>query len=151
MKTWTPLFSSIVDSSVWGEDKDTKILWITLLAKKDRDGFVEMSLPGLARAAVLTLKECERSLKVLQSPDPHSRTKEHEGRRVKEVPGGWMVLNHALYRDEIARARQREQQRQWQAKYRLVKKQRPLPGETAEMRALARGDGDHAERLAQGE
>lgn len=32
MKTWTPLWSSIVDSSVWGESKETKILWITMLA-----------------------------------------------------------------------------------------------------------------------
>lgn len=133
MKTWTPLWSSIVDSSVWGLDKDTKIVWVTMLAKKDKDGFVESSLPGLARDAVLTIGEVEKALKILESPDKYSTTPDHEGRRIKTVVGGWVVLNHQKYRDEVAKARQREQQRRWQAEYRKRLKNRggcgPLQGE----------------------
>jgi hypothetical protein len=38
MNNWTPLWSTIIDSSVWGESKEVKILWITMLAKKDKNG-----------------------------------------------------------------------------------------------------------------
>lgn len=110
---WTPLWSSIVDSSVWGEDKDVKILWITMLAKKDKHGMVEMSLPGLARSAVLTLEECRRALDVLLAPDPHSRTSANDGRRVESVEGGWFILNHLQYREITKKLIQREQQSQW--------------------------------------
>lgn len=139
MKTWTPLWSSIVDSSVWGESKEVKILWITMLAKKDRNGFVEASVPGLARAAVLTLPECEKALKVLESPDPHSRSKAHHGKRVERVEGGWKVLNHLPYRDEMSAQYRREYQRQKQAEYRR-KKKAPLPGEGINDRAVKRGE-----------
>ena len=39
------------------------------------------------------------------SPDPDSRTKDHGGRRIEEIDGGWRLLNHAKYkaiRDEEA-------------------------------------------------
>jgi len=36
----------------------------------------------------------------LKSPDPYSRTKQDEGRRIKEVEGGWLVLNHKKYREK---------------------------------------------------
>lgn len=141
MKTWTPLWSSIVDSSVWGESKETKILWITMLAKKDRNGFVEASLPGLARAAVLSLPETEKAIKVLEAPDPHSRSKVNEGRRVKKVDGGWMVLNHFPYRDQMGAEYRREYQRQKQAQYRAKKKApKPLKGEVSYLKAEKRGE-----------
>lgn len=110
---WTPLWSSIVDSSVWGEDKDVKILWITMLAKRDKHGMVEMSLPGLARAAVLTLEECRKAIAVLLAPDPHSRTTSNEGRRIEAVEGGWFILNHLQYRNITKKLIQREQQAEW--------------------------------------
>ena len=141
MKTWTPLWSSIVDSSVWGETKETKILWITILAKKDRNGFVEASLPGLARAAVLTLAETEKAIKVLEYPDPHSRSKANEGRRIKKVEGGWTVLNHFPYRDEMSSQYRREYQRQKQAEYRSKKKNpQPLKGEVSYLKGVKRED-----------
>lgn len=153
MKTWTPLFNTIVDSSVWGESKDVKILWITMLAKKDSNGFVEGSLPGLARAAVLTPSECEKAMKVLESPDRYSTSPENDGRRVSKVDGGWMVLNHAKYRDEIERIRlerRREYNRRKQAEYRakskgsaLMKTQSDIVKEAAEKN----GDNYTTERL----
>lgn len=51
MSGYTKLFSSIIDSTIWRESKETKIVWITMLAKADRYGVVEASLPGLADAA----------------------------------------------------------------------------------------------------
>jgi hypothetical protein len=139
MKGWTPLWSTIIDSSVWGESKDVKILWITMLAKKDREGIVWGALPGLARAAVLEIKDCEAALKILTSPDPRSTTKAFEGRRVEKVDGGWKVLNHDLYRTAISKEYRLHYQAQKQKEYRARKRGKLLPGEAANERALREG------------
>lgn len=139
MKSWAPLWSMILDSSVWGESKDVKILWVTMLAKKDRDGIVWGALPGLARAAVLTLDECATALAILESPDSNSTSKAFEGRRVEKVPGGWKVLNHELYRDMISKEYRREYNRIKQQEYRAKKKGPKLPGEAINERAINQG------------
>lgn len=116
--SWTPLFSTIIDSSVWRTSKETRLVWITLLAKKNRDGFVRAALWALARDAGVTEDECRAAIQVLESPDPESHCKENEGRRIKAVDGGWMVLNHYMYRDLISKANQRAKQAAWQSEYR---------------------------------
>lgn len=119
---WTPLFSTIIDSSVWKTSKETRLVWITLLAKKNRDGFVRAALWALARDAGVTEQECREALDVLEAPDPESHCKEYGGRRIKPVDGGWVVLNHFLYRDLISKANQRVKQAAWQKEYRKRRK-----------------------------
>jgi hypothetical protein len=108
MTGYTKLFGSIVDSTIWRESKETKIVWITMLAKANRDGLVEASLPGLADASRVSLDECIEALKCLSSPDKYSRTKLHEGRRIQEVDGGWIILNHSKYRAKMNADERRE-------------------------------------------
>ena len=108
MTGYTKLFGSIVDSTIWRESKDTKIVWITMLAKANRDGMVEASLPGLADASRVTIEECIEALKCLSSPDKYSRTKAFEGRRIEEIEGGWKILNHAKYRAKMNADERRE-------------------------------------------
>lgn len=123
MITWVPVYSTLTDSTVWMCSKEVKILWVTMLVRKDPlTGIVELPLPGLARAAVLTLEETVAALKVLESPDPHSQSKEHEGRRIQKVDRGWLILNHEHYQDamqqiriERRRAYQALKQRQYRA------------------------------------
>lgn len=122
MAGFTKLFGSIVNSTIWREPKDVKIVWITMLALCDRDGVVESSLPGLADAARVTIPECVESLRVLMSPDPYSRTKAHEGRRIQEIEGGWHILNHAKYRAKLSVEDQREKSRLRQERWRSKKK-----------------------------
>lgn len=98
MAGYTKLFSSIVTSTIWCEDAPTRIVWVAMLALKDRDGRVDGSIPGFARVANVTVEEMERAVGVLMGPDPHSRTPDNEGRRIEAVPGGWRVLNHEAYR-----------------------------------------------------
>lgn len=111
MPGFTKLFSSIVNSTIWRESKETKIVWITMLAMADRRGVVDSSLPGLADAARVTIEECKEALGVLMSPDPFSRSTENEGRRVEEVDGGWRLLNYAKYRETRDPEIRREQNR----------------------------------------
>jgi hypothetical protein len=96
--TFTKLFSSITESTVWCEPSDIRIVWITMLAMSDRHGRVWGSIPGLANRAQVPVESARIALQVFLSPDPDSRTKDHDGRRIREIDGGWALLNHGKYR-----------------------------------------------------
>lgn len=104
---FTKLFSSILDSSLWAEDYPTRLVWITLLAMCDQDGFVAAVESALARRANVTPAECHVALRKLMDPDTESRSQVWGGRRIEAVEGGWILLNYKTYRD----MRDREQQR----------------------------------------
>lgn len=106
--SFAKLFSSIIHSTVWQEDLHVKVTWVTMLAMKDRHGVVHASVPGLAKAAGVTLAQCEVALDKFLSPDPYSRSKEAEGRRIEAVDGGWRLINHKKYRDMMADDERRE-------------------------------------------
>jgi hypothetical protein len=107
---FTKLFSSILTSSIWSEDDKTRILWITILACTDKDGFCQAAVPGLAAMARLTVQDTSTALAKLEGPDPYSRTQDYEGRRIEKADGGWIVLNHGKYRDRDRIERRREYQ-----------------------------------------
>jgi hypothetical protein len=99
--SYVKLFESILESTVWQESLHVKVVWITMLAMKDRDGVVEASIPGLGRRAGVTTEQCEEAINKFLAPDKYSRTKEHDGRRIEAVDGGWYVLNHDKYREKL--------------------------------------------------
>jgi hypothetical protein len=123
MITYTKLFHSILDSTIWQASKEERLVWITMLAMVDCDGVVRASVPGLADRAKVTLKECEGALAQFQKPDKWSRTKDHDGRRIKEVDGGWLLLNHEKYRRLMSAEDRREYQRKYHQEYRKRKKE----------------------------
>jgi hypothetical protein len=115
---YTKLFSSIVASTIWREPNHVRILWVTMLAMSDRDGVVSASIPGLADLARITVSECEAALATLQEPDPYSRTKDHDGRRIAEIDGGWLILNRAKYRERMSADDRREYLKDYMRTYR---------------------------------
>ena len=108
MAGYTKLFNSILASTIWREPNHVRILWITLLAMADRNGVVEGSVPGIADFARISVDECRQAFTVLQQPDEDSRSKEHEGRRIAEIEGGWEILNHHKYREKLSQDERRE-------------------------------------------
>jgi hypothetical protein len=118
MTGYTKLFASILDSTVWQQDSDTRVVWVTLLAMSNQHGEVEASIPGLARRAGVTLEACERALGTFQQPDKYSRTPDHEGRRIETIDGGWLILNRAKYRDRMSEEDKRERDRIRQQRHR---------------------------------
>jgi hypothetical protein len=104
--TYTKLFSSIVTSTVWSEDHETRIVWITMLAMADKNGEVQGSIPGLARIAAVSLDGCRNAIRKFLSPDEDSRTKDDEGRRIEEIDGGWHLLNYGKYREMASKEEQ---------------------------------------------
>lgn len=111
--TYTKLFSSITESTVWGESYATRIVWVTMLAMADAKGAVYGSVPGLARRANVTLQEVEQALAAFMAPDAYSRTKDEDGRRIEEIDGGWRLINHAKYSAVRNAEERREYKRKW--------------------------------------
>lgn len=93
------VYGSIRTSSVWVEPHHVFKVWMTLLVEADQHGRVMGSIPGIANAASVTMEEAIEAFEKFLSPDPYSRTKDHEGRRLIEIDGGWLVLNHKKYRE----------------------------------------------------
>lgn len=117
--TFTKLFSSITESSVWMQGDRTRLVWIAMLAMADKHGRVWSSVPGLANRARVPVEAVERALGIFLTPDPFSRTKDFEGRRIEAIDGGWRLLNHGKYRalrdEEDRRAKDAERQRRCRA------------------------------------
>ena len=98
MPGYTKLFSSIITSTIWREPPVVCKVWITMLALADKNGEVTATVPGLADMARVSRCDCEVALKTFLSPDPDSRSKDSDGRRIEEIEGGWELINHAKYR-----------------------------------------------------
>jgi hypothetical protein len=93
------LFGSILNSSIWCEAGDTRLVWITLLLLADAEGYVWGAVPGVARQAAVSVEACEAALEILARPDPYSRSREEGGRRIVPVDGGWRIVNARKYRE----------------------------------------------------
>ena len=123
MSSYAKLFSSIVTSTIWSAPDHVRIVWITMMALADRDGVVEASIPGLATVARFTIKQTEDALKVLQAPDPYSRSKTNQGRRIATVDGGWRLVNYEKYREkatkEEAQVKATERQRRFKLRHQI--------------------------------
>jgi hypothetical protein len=118
---FSKLDSGITLSSVWSEPYHVRIVWITFLALKNKEGYVRASFSGIQRAANVTVDECIEAIMVLESPDSDSRTPDYEGRRIEKIEGGWIVLNHEKYRvrSDIQKEQTKERVRRFREKQKL--------------------------------
>lgn len=117
---YNKLFQKILDSTIWSKPHGTRLVWITFLAAMDEDGFASFGdTEALAHRARVTSKEAHAAVATLQSAEPSSAIEGDDGRRIERVPGGWMVLNAAKYREIVSRQIARENTRARVAKHRL--------------------------------
>lgn len=114
-KPFVVLDAEILSSSLWSEDKHVRLVWITLLVLCDTEGYVGASVPGIARAAGVTLDEAREAIELLQRPDPDSRTTANDGRRLEPAERGFRVLNFIEHLDRLSveRKNSRERVRRW--------------------------------------
>jgi hypothetical protein len=115
---YTKLFQSIITSTIWNESNDCKALWITILALKEKDNVCRATIPSLAKLNNLTIEQTREFMNKFQEPDEFSRTKAFDGRRLKEVEGGWLVLNGEKYRLKMNKDEIREYKTIKQREYR---------------------------------
>lgn len=158
MNTWTPLWSGIVDSSLWDEESDVCKVFMTLLAVKDSDHICRLDTYKIAKKC--NFRNGDQSidevrvldiLKLLASPDNKRRlNQEFGGRRIKAVEGGWLVLNGEKYRQMVAEEMKQARWRKSSAAARKRKREKgssPLEVERAYERAYVAGDVAEMDRL----
>lgn len=142
--SYSPLFSKIVDSSLWSESDLVVKVFITLLAKKDSDHVVRGSAFQIGKWAGKDEAQALEALKVLSSPDTKRiEPQPHDGRRIKKVEEGWLILNGQVYEDLLRKMNRRiykaRKEREYREKKVLVPS-RPLPGEPENVRRWANGE-----------
>ncbi len=115
-----------------------------MLALADQYGRVQGSFPGLAHAAGVSLDETAQALDYLRAPDPHSQTKDYEGRRIEDADGGWLVLNYVNYREFRTEAQVKEATRkqQWRRKKKQAGRVRNVPPRPSASGAEAEAEAD---------
>lgn len=111
--SFAKLDSGIVDSTLWMQPHDVLRVWIAMLAKADALGFVRASVPSMAHLCMVPIDRMEQIVAILAAPDKYSRTSVDGGRRLREVGGGWEIVNYQAYRNARDPESRREYQRQW--------------------------------------
>lgn len=116
--SFVKIYGTILDSSLWSEAPHVRLLFIAMLAMADYEGTVQASVPGLARRANLSIPDTLDALEVLGQPDAFDRSGVDEGRRVREVAGGWRLVNYGRYRDmrTESQALKAQRQKRWRDK-----------------------------------
>lgn len=130
--SWTPLWSCIVESSLWDQNDAVVKIFLTMLAKRDADDIYRGTAYALGRHSRKSESEVLDALKILSSPDTQRiEPQPEQGRRIKAVDQGWLIINAEKYRAmvqiEMKRARNRKAQAAWRERQ---KQQRYGPQQT---------------------
>lgn len=105
MTSFAPVFSKIVDSSLWSEPDYICKVFVTLLAIKNSDHIARITAYALGRKCwPADLDGAEKraldALAVLAAPDTRRiEPQPFEGRRIERVEDGWLILNGQAYED----------------------------------------------------
>lgn len=152
MNNWVPIWNGLVDSSLWQEPDHVFRVFVAMMTLKDADHIVRLDTWKLARRIHMDKEfaKVTNALEVLAAPDKLRPDQEFEGRRIKRVDEGWLILNADKYREmmkkEMERARNRAAQAAWRARQK-EKKVPPEKGAAAHLRAMDRGDAKGAEKI----
>jgi hypothetical protein len=135
MRTFAPLWSGIVDSSIWDEPDYVVKVFLTMMALKDADQICRLNTYQLATRARKSELEVIDALRILSSPDTRRiGEQEFEGRRVQAVEEGFLLLNGVKYTKMMSEEMARRRNARAQAAYRERQRKKfnksgPLPGE----------------------
>jgi hypothetical protein len=137
---YTILKSSIINSSIWNEDSDTRCVWITLLAMRNKDGEIFASLGGLAHQSRVAVEKTKQAIKKFLKPENDSSSRD-DGRRIEEIVGGWRLLNHERIKEEAAQANKAAYMAKYMREKRAADKLKtgPIAGENANEEAIKNG------------
>jgi 5-carboxymethyl-2-hydroxymuconate isomerase len=108
---FTQIRRQLLESSVWEDENPwVRVLWVTILMIADepgRDGAVDMTVRALAGRACMSEADTKIAVATLMAPDPKSRSKKCEGRRLilldEDRQWGWEVVNWPEYQADRKR------------------------------------------------
>lgn len=98
---YVKLHDSIFGSSIMEEDIETRYIWFCMLTLADFEGFVDETIPALARRFNMSEQAIQKAIDRFLQPDPSSRTADNDGRRLEPMRPtfGWHIINYEKYRD----------------------------------------------------
>jgi len=99
-------------------------------------GLVKAAGVGICRRAMVDRDAGLDALENLGSPDPESRTPDHDGRRLVRVDGGFLVLNFIAYRERDASAATRA--RRYRERKKIEKPEKGVPEVTKSVTEASR-------------
>jgi len=112
------LFDSMFDGTLYGHwEAIVTLQQMVILCTPD--GILDMTPQTISARTSIPLKIITKGLKVLEQPDPYTRTTGEEGRRIilmdARRPWGWVIVNHQVYQRmqdaDTVRAQTRERVR----------------------------------------
>lgn len=99
---YAKLFTQIFDSSIADNWKHRHV-FEDILKLADQEGIVDMTPEAIAARTRMPIEMVKAGIAHLESPDPRSRTKDQEGRRLvrldPEREWGWLIVNYTKYRE----------------------------------------------------
>lgn len=111
---YAKIFDSIYDGTL-PDHWQALVTFQQLLILSDAQGVVDMTLPAIHRRTGIPIEILQEGIAVLEQPDPQSRSKDMDGRRIVRLSHdrdwGWFLVNHHVYRARITAAEKREADR----------------------------------------
>lgn len=142
MSGYTPLYDHMLSGTLYGRWPHTGI-WACLLSRASREGVIDEVPASLAAAIGVPVEMLMQCIHDFMQPDPGSRTKDHDGRRLALLDPnrdwGWRVLNHGKYREKARKKNYDEQRTESGAdaeRKQAAKVSREVPRSPAKSRAL---------------
>lgn len=112
------LFQSMYDGSLVTRGPwEALVTFQQLLVLSDRFGDVDITAEVISRRTIIPLEIILKGIEELSKPDPHSRDKSEEGRRIVPISPtrdwGWHIVNYTKY----SAIRNAEERRIYKANY----------------------------------
>lgn len=108
----------ILDTSIWGEDPCTRVVWLTMLMMANDTGMVAATDEGIFRRAAVDPEEGRDALQVL---DTDRGCENGRGNPyIERVHGGWQIRGDVSYRGVRTDVQRKAAERQ--RKHRAKKK-----------------------------
>jgi len=102
---YTPLDSNFIFSTIVSEGPDVVATWVLLLASKDKFHESELQAPAVAKLLGIPVDRADAAFACLLAPDPRSRHREHDGRRIiRQASGTWLIVTGDKYQERASRA-----------------------------------------------
>ena len=134
------IFESIYDGTL-ADNWQAMVTFQQMLILADQSGVVDMTPAAIHRRTGIPTEIIEQGIAILEQPDPRSRSKDMEGRRIARLDPnrdwGWFLVNHAQYRAKITAEEKRAADRARIAAKRAEKK--PTEGDKSQGVAECRG------------
>jgi hypothetical protein len=101
---YAPAFNTCYEGSLYGKWPAGPVFMSVFIPLMDKNGEVDTVPEQLAHKTGWPLELLMQGIEMLMQPDPRSRSKAHEGRRLVPIdpdrPWGWRVVNAAAYREK---------------------------------------------------